>query len=217
MSTFPVTSATLIAKIKNLPPGEDSAAWVRFWNSYSAAIRQFAAMKGGEENADDIVMTVLGKLVEVLRSGQYTPEKGKFHSYLATMIVNEVHMSHRKEVARASDRKVSLDSSIGGATPESTDRTIADTLAAPEASPEQLDADWREAVLKSAVEHVLTKTALSERDRNVYREYALEGRDIGEVAAKYRISRNYVSQIRVRIDKRIVAVGQSLVAGDGIA
>ena len=114
MSTFPVTSATLIAKIKNLAPGEDSAAWVRFWNSYSSAIRQFAAMKGGEENADDIVMTVLGKLVEVLRSGQYTPEKGKFHSYLATMIVNEVHMSHRKEIARASDRKVSIDSSLGG-------------------------------------------------------------------------------------------------------
>ena len=213
MSTFPVTSATLIAKIKDLAPGEDSAAWVRFWNSYSSAIRQFAAMKGGEENADDIVMTVLGKLVEVLRSGQYTPEKGKFHSYLATMIVNEVHMSHRKEIARASDRKVSIDSSLGGGDAEASDRTIADTLAAPDASPEQLDADWREAVLKSAVEHVLTKTALSERDRNVYREYALEGRDIGEVAAKYHISRNYVSQIRVRIDKRIVAFGKTLVAG----
>lgn len=215
MSTFPVTSVTLIAKIKNLAPGEDSAAWVRFWNSYSDAIRQFAAIKGGEENADDIVMTVLGKLVEVLRSGQYTPEKGKFHSYLATMIVNEVHMSHRKEMSRASDRKVSLESSVGGATAEAADRTIADTLAAPETSPEQLDADWREAVLKSAVDHVLNKTALSERDRNVYREYALEGRDIGEVAAKYRISRNYVSQIRVRIDKRIVDFGKSLVAGDG--
>jgi len=82
-------------------------------------------------------------------------------------------------------------------------------------SPESIDEDWRKAVLKSAVEHVLTKTALSDRDRNVYREYALEGRDIGEVAAKYKISRNYVSQIKIRIDKRIVAVGQSLVAGDG--
>ena len=213
MSTFPVTSVTLIAKIKNLAPGEDSAAWVRFWNSYSDAIRQFAALKGGEENADDIVMTVLGKLVDVLRNGQYTPEKGKFHSYLATMIVNEVHMSHRKEIARASDRKVSIDSSVPGGAAESPDRTIADTIAAPEVSPEQLDADWREAVLKSAVEHVLTKTAISERDRNVYREYALDGRDIGEVAAKYRISRNYVSQIRVRIDKRIVDFGKTLVAG----
>ena len=213
MSTFPVTSVTLIAKIKNLAPGEDSAAWVRFWNSYSDAIRQFAALKGGEENADDIVMTVLGKLVDVLRNGQYTPEKGKFHSYLATMILNEVHMSHRREVARAADRKVSIDSSVPGGAAESSDRTIADTIAAPEVSPERLDADWREAVLKSAVEHVLTKTALSERDRNVYREYALEGRDIGEVAAKYRISRNYVSQIRVRIDKRIVDFGKTLVAG----
>ena len=213
MSSFPVTSVTLIAKIKNLAPGEDSAAWVRFWNSYSDAIRQFAALKGGEENADDIVMTVLGKLVDVLRNGQYTPEKGKFHSYLATMILNEVHMSHRREVARASDRKVSIDSSVPGGAAEYSDRTLADTIAAPEVSPERLDADWREAVLKSAVEHVLTKTALSERDRNVYREYALEGRDIGEVAAKYRISRNYVSQIRVRIDKRIVDFGKTLVAG----
>ena len=42
---------------------------------------------------------------------------------------------------------------------------------------------------------------------------AREGRDIGEVAAKYRISRNYVSQIRVRIDKRIVDFGKTLVAG----
>ena len=213
MSTFPVTSVTLIAKIRDLAPGEDSAAWVRFWNSYSGAIRQFAAMKGGEQNADDIVMTVLGKLVDVLRNGQYTPEKGKFHSYLATMIVNEVHMAHRKEMARAGDRRVSIDAAPGGTSAESEDRTVADTIAAPDESPEKLDEDWRQAVLKSAVEHVLTKTALSDRDRAVYREYALEGRDIGEVAKKYGISRNLVSQTKVRIDRRIVAVGQALVAG----
>ena len=123
-------------------------------------------------------------------------------------------MAHRRDLARASDRRVSIDSSVKTAAGDSTD-TLADTLAAPEDSPERIDEDWRKAVLKSAVEHVLTKTALSERDRNVYREYALEGRDIGEVAGKYRISRNSVSQIKVRIDRRIVAVGQSLIAGDG--
>ena len=46
-ASFPLTSVTLIAKIKQLSPGEDSSAWVRFWNSYSLAIRQFAAMNGG--------------------------------------------------------------------------------------------------------------------------------------------------------------------------
>ena len=60
MSVFPDTSVTLIQKIKSLSPGDDDAAWVRFWDSYSLAIRRFAAFNGGEENADDIVMSVLG-------------------------------------------------------------------------------------------------------------------------------------------------------------
>ena len=210
-SAFPPTSLTLIAKIKNLAAGDDSAAWVRFWDTYRGAIRQFAVYKGGEENADDILMQVLGKLVEVLRSGQYTPEKGKFHSYLATMIVNEVRMSRRRELARAADRRVSIDATGSDSGGDETD-SLAETLAAPEESPDRIDDDWRRAVLQSAVDHVLEHTALSKRDRDVYRAYALEGEDIGEVAKRFGISRNYVSQIKVRIDKRIVAVGREMIA-----
>ena len=209
MSTFPLTSVTLIAKIRDFASGDDSAAWVRFWESYQDAIRRFAVMKGGEQNADDIVMTVLGKLVEVLRSGQYTPEKGRFHSYLATMIVNEVHMAHRKDVSRLQDKRVSIDASLGNG---DSSHTVADTLAAPEVSPDALDEDWRRAVLESARERVLMRTALSDRDRQVYRAYAVEGMDISDVAKKFSISRNYVSQIKTRIDRRIIAVGRELIA-----
>ena len=60
---------------------------------------------------------------------------------------------------------------------------------------------------------MLTKTALSDRDRAVYRAYVQEGRPIGEVAAEFRLSRNSVSQIKTRIERRIVAVGRELVAG----
>ena len=213
-ANFPETSVTMIARIKNLGPGSDSAEWVRFWNSYSLAIRQFAALKGGEENADDIVMTVLGKLVEVLRSGRYSPEKGRFHSYLATMIVNEVHMAHRREQARAGGRKISIDAGAD-ADGEGGARPLAETLAAPAESPESIDAGWRQAVLRSAVDHVLEKTALSERDRKVYRRYAQEGADIADVAREFGLSRNAVSQIKSRIDKRIVAVGRELVRESG--
>ena len=206
--SFPVTSVTLIAKIKDLAPGEDAAAWVRFWDMYQGAIRQFAALKGGDQNADDIVMQVLGKLVDVLRSGQYTPEKGRFHSYLATMIVNEVHMMHRKNMARAGDRKVSLDAAAEGHDGE-PGGSIADKLAAPEEPPEKIDEDWRKAVLQSAVNHVLMHTALSDRDRQVYRAYALNGEDIAEVAKRFGISRNLVSQIKIRVDRRIVAAGKN--------
>lgn len=209
MSSFPLTSVTLIARIKEYASGDDSAAWVRFWDSYQDAIRQFAVMKGGEQNADDIVMTVLGKLVEVLRTGQYTPEKGRFHSYLATMIVNEVHMAHRKDVVRRTDKRIPIDAPIEGS---ESSRTVADMLVAPETSPEKLDEDWRRAVLESARERVLMRTALSERDRQVYRAYAIEGMDIAEVAKKFSLSRNYVSQIKVRIDKRIIAVGRELIS-----
>ena len=212
MSSFPTTSVTLIQKIKTLAPGEDAAAWVRFWDTYSLAIRRFAALKGGEANADDIVMTVLGKLVNVLREGQYTPEKGAFHSYLATMIVNEVHMQHRKDLVRKADQHISLDAPVGG-NEDGGDRTLADTLQTTVTPADMYEDDWRQAVLASAVEHVLTKTALSDRDRAVYRAYVQEGRPIGEVAAEFRLSRNSVSQIKTRIEKRIVAVGRELVAG----
>ena len=212
MSSFPATSVTLIQKIKTLAPGEDGAAWVRFWDTYSLAIRRFAALKGGEANADDIVMTVLGKLVNVLREGQYTPEKGAFHSYLATMIVNEVHMQHRKDQVRKADQHLSLDAPVGGSE-DGSDRALADTLQTTVTPADMYEDDWRQAVLASAVEHVLTKTALSDRDRAVYRAYVQEGRPIGEVAAAFRLSRNSVSQIKTRIEKRIVAVGRELVAG----
>lgn len=213
--SFPVTSATLIQKIKTLAPGEDGVAWVRFWDSYAAAIRTFAARKGGEENADDVVMTVLGKLVDVLRSGQYSPEKGAFHSYLSTMIINEVHMMRRKEMVRQVDRRVSLDAPINKTADSEADQTLADALPREAVSPDILDEDWRQAILASAMEHVLNKTALSQRDRAVYREYVQNERPIEEVAAKYGLSRNSVSQIKTRINRRIVMVGQELIAGLG--
>lgn len=198
MSTFPVTSFTLIAKIKDLPPGEDGAAWARFWELYAPAMRAFAVFKGAGANADDVVMTVFGKLVNFLRGGQYDPSKGKFHSYLATMIYNEVHMQHRKDEVRMSDSHVPLDD------------TLAETLAAPSSRAD--DSDWQKAVLQAAIEHVLTKTVLSDRDRAVYAFYVQEQHTIEETAAKFRLTRNNVSQIKTRIEKRIAAIGREMAA-----
>lgn len=196
MSAFPETSVTLIARIKDLPPGQDGAAWTRFWELYGPAMRAFAVFKGGEANADDIVMTVLGKLVEVLRSGQYDPSKGAFHSYLATMIYNEVHMQRRRDEVRKVDDHVPLD------------ETLAETLEAPSSG--EVDADWQRAILAAAVEHVLTKTALSERDRAVYRFYVQEKHTLDETVKQFRLARNNISQIKTRIEKRIAVIGREM-------
>ena len=199
MSTFPETSFTLIAKIKDLARGQDSAVWNRFWDLYAPAMRAFAVFKGAGSNADDIVMTVLAKLVDVLRSGQYQPEKGSFHSYLATMIYNEVHMQRRKDEVRKADSHVPLD------------EVMQETLAAPGQTPET-DVDWQRAILAAAMEHVLTKTALSDRDREIYRFYVQEGHSIDETSEKFHQSRNNISQIKTRIEKRIAAIGREMAA-----
>ncbi|MDO5317096.1 MAG: sigma-70 family RNA polymerase sigma factor [bacterium] len=198
MSTFPETSFTLIAKIKDLAKGQDSAVWSRFWDLYAPAMRAFAVFKGGEANADDIVMTVLAKLVEVLRTGQYDPAKGSFHSYLATMIYNEVHMQHRKDEVRKTDAHVPID------------ETLSEALVAP--STVDADVDWQRAILAAAVEHVLTKTALSERDREVYRFYVQENHSLDETVEKFHLLRNTISQIKTRIEKRIAAIGREMAA-----
>ena len=121
-------------------------------------------------------------------------------------------MQHRKDLVRKSDQHLSLDAPVGG-DDGGDETTLADTLTSTETPIDAYEEDWRQAVLASAVEHVLTKTALSERDRAVYRAYVQEGRPIAEVAAQFKLSRNSVSQIKTRIDKRIVAVGRELVAG----
>ena len=159
-------------------------------------MRALVVFKGGAANADDIVMTVFGKLVEVLRSGQFDQTKGSFHSYLATMIYNEVHMQYRKDEVRKSDAHVPLD------------EALAESLEAPPS--EEVDADWQRAVLQAAVEHVLNKTALSDRDRAVYRFYVQERHSIEETAEKFHLTRNLVSQIKTRIEKRIVAIGREM-------
>ena len=212
MSSFPETSFTLLEKIGSLTPGQDEASWQRLWELYAPTLRQFVIWKGGERNADDIVQQVLIKLVDVLRSGQYNAEKGRFHSYLATMAYNEVHMQRRKEVARRQDDHLPIDNFVGEGVNDGQEKTeTPDALKAdaPLAG-ESLDEDWRRALVAAATEHVLTKTALSERDRSVYRQFRQEGRPLEEVARVFGLSRNLVSKICSRVDQRIVAVGREM-------
>jgi RNA polymerase sigma factor (sigma-70 family) len=129
------------------------------------------------------------------------------------MIINEVRMANRKEQARGGGRKVSLDTQIT----DDSSMSLGDILAAEEVSPEEIDADWQKAVLQSAVEHVLTRTALSPRDRDIYRDYVQKGVPIEQVAKKFGMSKNSVSQVKTRIERRIVAFGRELVERESSA
>ena len=191
MSRIPETPVTLIARMAAQVTGEDEATWVKFFELYQPVIRHFAEFAGARSDADDVVQDVLLKLVDVFRSGAYRPEKGRFRAFLATITRREVINRWQKAQARAADRHVSLN------------RTAAQEIAVPPEAAEILDAKWRLAQHAAAVEHVLTRTALAQRSKDVYRAYVLEEKPIGEVARAFGVSRNVVSQIKTRVDAMI--------------
>ena len=191
MSRIPNTPVTLIARMAAQVTGEDEATWVKFFELYQPVIRHFAEFAGARSDTDDVVQDVMVKLVEVFRSGAYRPEKGRFRAFLATITRREVINRWQKAQVRAADRHVSLN------------RTTAQEIAVQPEAAAMLDAKWRLAQHAAAVEHVLTRTALAQRSKDVYRAYVLEEKPIGEVAKAFGVSRNVVSQVKTRVDAMI--------------
>jgi hypothetical protein len=56
------------------------------------------------------------------------------------------------------------------------------------------------------VEHVLTKTLVTDLNKNLYRAYVLEERPIDEVVRLFGVTRNQVSQAKTRIGRMVDAI-----------
>ncbi len=196
MGTFPDTPVTLLARIAVEATGQrtDEAAWVRLFNLYAPAIRKFAELQGTPAaESEDVAQDIFLRLVAILRNGRYRADAGRFRCYLATLVRNELVSRWRKVQARAAC--VPLD-----AVPDETIATLPPEAAA------LLDAKWRLARHEAAVEHALTKTALSRQSREIYRAYALEGRPIDEVASAFGVSRNVVAQVKTRVNRMVASL-----------
>ena len=199
MANFPDTPVSLLVRIASEKTGVcDEAAWTRLFELYAPVIRAFAEERGiGGGEGDDVVQEIFMKLVEVLGDGRLKigGDAGKFRRYLSTLIRNELVSRWRRRQARGEGATLSIDD------PEADVEPTVDSATAM-----IIDAKWRLARRKAAVEWTLTRTALSAQSKAVYRAYALEGRPIGDVAAAFGISRNAVSQIKTRVERMIAAV-----------
>ena len=198
MSAFPDTPVTLLARLAAQVTGRsDEAAWVRLFELYEPAIRKFSERHGAGADGEDVAQEIFLKLVGVLRGGGFKvgDGAGKFRSYLATLIRHELVSRWRRTRARGGDGLVSLDGP-GACLDLPVDSETAAVI----------DAKWRLARHAAAVEHALTKTALSAQSKAVYRAYVLEERPIGEVAAAFGLPNNAVSQIKTRVERMIAAI-----------
>jgi len=198
MARFPDTPVSLLVRIASEKTGiRDEAAWTRLFELYAPVIRAFAEERGAGGEEEDVVQEIFMKLAAVLGEGRVKigGDAGKFRRYLATLIRNELVSRWRRRQARGGGVTMSIDSHAAGADPAVDSETAA-----------LIDAKWRLARRQAAVEWTLAKTALSAQSKAVYREYAIKGRPIGEVAAEFGISRNSVSQIKTRVERMIAAV-----------
>ena len=186
MSAFPVTSLTLLQKIAVQVTGEREAAWVRFFGLYEPAIKRFVAYHDSTHDPDDVVQDIFLKLVNVVQSGGYDSSKGSFRSFLATMIRRHLVSLYRKDQARGAGLHVDIDD-VEPAMPANV--------------AEQIDAKWRMARHQSAIERVLTKTAISAQSRAVYRAYVEDEMPLDKVAAKFAITPAAVYKIKSRVEQ----------------
>ena len=191
---LPDTPQTLLRKIAEFANGDDSAEWTRFVELYEPVIRHYVAAHGGvaDSEVDDVVQDVFVKLVDVLRRGDYKKEKGRFRSYLGTMVRRLLVDRHRRAVVRGEGRASPLDEKTAedGAMDAAT----------------IVDIRLRAARHAAAIEHVLSRTILEKRTVAAYREYAMDGLPAAEVAARYGMTVNNLRQIKYRIDRMIAAV-----------
>lgn len=194
-SVFPQTSITLIKKLSGEMSGESEVAWTRFFDLYSPAIRKFAEWSGGDRDPDDIVQDVMLRLLEALRNGRYNAGYGRFRSFLATLIRRQLVDLYRREQARGAGLSVPIDDVEPALPPEQA---------------EIIDMKWRLARHEAAVEHVLTRTALSRQSKDIYRAHVIDGRSAADVSKAFGVTKNLVGQVKFRVDRAIAALESEL-------
>ena len=200
MNIFPDTSYALIHKLAVEATGGNGAAWIRFFNLYTPAMKRFVQLIDHNHDPDDVVQEVYIDLVKILEGQKYKAEKAQFRTFLKMLIRRRLIGMYRYEQTHGVGRIIPVD----GLTDE------------PSAPPEQgvaLDLAWDRARHEAAVEHVLTKTALSARTKAVYRAYVLEGKSAEEVCGRFGIDNNYLRQIKFRVEKAIAIVEAELADG----
>ena len=133
-----------------------------------------------------MVQDIFLKLVNVVQSGGYDASKGSFRAFLSTMIRRHLVSLYRKDQARGAGLHVDI---------EDVEPTVPADVA------EQIDVKWRMARHQSAIEHVLTKTAISAQSRAVYRAYVEDEMPLDDVAAKFGVTKAAVYKIKSRVEQ----------------
>ena len=193
--SYPETSATLLRTLREARSGVDDVAWARFVDMYGPVVHHLVRLLSpgiSDVDTDDAVQDVFVKLVNILRSGAYDSAKGKFRTYLSTLVRRLLIDRYREAAARRRDRQVEIE--------------VAEEIAVEDDPGAWMDAKWRIACRMAAERRVMEDSALAEQSREVWRLLSVDGLSVKDAARRLGIPSNTVSKIKRRIETRIAAV-----------
>ena len=193
--SYPETSATLLRTLREARSGVDDVAWARFVDMYGPVVHHLVHLLSpgiSDADTDDAVQDVFVKLVNILRSGAYDSAKGKFRTYLSTLVRHLLIDRYREAAARRRDRQVEIE--------------VAEEIAVEDDPGAWMDAKWRIACRMASERRVMEESALAEQSREVWRLLSVEGLSVKDAARRLGIPANTVSKIKRRIETRIAAV-----------
>lgn len=190
---FPDTPARLLRLMADPVTGAVDANWSRFTEVYAPVIRAYVLMEGvPAADAEDVVQDVFVRLVDVFRRDAYDREKGRFRTYLVTIMRRLLIDRLRRRCAARVDVQVPLEEVE--LVSEQPDAAVA------------CDIKWRAARHAAALEHVFTRTALSPQSREIYRAYAEEGEKAESVAKRFGLTAEAVRGIKLRVNRMVAAL-----------
>ena len=187
------THSTLLARLADV---HDPSAWTEFHDRYCELVRTFCRVRGLQPaDADDVLQDVMLSLSKSMPGFRYDPSKGKFRSYLKTVVMHAISKKacQNNPAHRLSD--------VGSqALPQDDDDSL-------------WEAQWRQYHLRRALR--IVETEYSHLDRQAFERYAMSGEDVKSVAEALGMSVDHVYQAKSRIARRIGELIRAQVEEEG--
>jgi RNA polymerase sigma-70 factor (ECF subfamily) len=193
------SNRTRISLLEGIKDPANNRRWTDFYDSYSELIRTVARRSGlREDEAEDVVITVLVEVSRKIGEFAYDPSKGSFRSWLCTVTrrraIDQFHKrrpASEKQVHRSAD-----DDRITGTLERDLDpwdgKPITDF-------DKLIDSEWKQAVLDNALKRA--RARVTPEKYQLYDAYAVQEWTVEKVCKTFGVNANQVYMAKSLVQK----------------
>lgn len=176
------TRASLLVRIKNR---DDVEAWRQFYELYSPLLARYAAARGlSREDIEDVQATCYEAIVRQIQDFEYDPARGRFKSWLKTLVSRRVADLLRRRRERHLRSEALRQVQDGGEGPD-----------------EVWEQHWKQQHLKYCVD--LIRGEVSPQTFKIFTLLVLKNQDVNDVCAALGVTPNLAYKARQRVLERV--------------